>query len=391
MKVLTLSDHYLPGYKAGGPVRSLANLIDKLGDEFHFKVITRDRDFGDVETYPGIVVCSWQPVSKAEVFYLTPQSLSLWALLRLIRATEKDVIYLNSFFSPVFTIKPLLLRRLGLIPKVPIILAPRGEFSLGALGLKSFKKNVFIIFSKLVGLYRGIIWQVSSEYEGKDIHRRFGDHAHIVVAPNLPPFIPQSKNQPSRCKKTVGCLKIVFLSRISRKKNLYGALKMLKGLEGKVKLNIYGPLEDMNYWAECQRIIGQLPRNIEVKYQGVVAHVQVFSVMMENDLFFLPTLGENFGHVILEAMAVGCPVLISDRTPWRGLKKKGVGWDLSLSKPELFQEVLRRCVDMDSTEHAKWSENAREYWMRVTKDDETVEMNRKLFLKISETWGKNNV
>lgn len=113
MKILTLTDNYLPGYKAGGPVRSLANLIDRLGDEFHFKVITRDRDFGDVETYPGIVVGSWQPVSKAEVFYLTPQSLSLWALLRLIWATEKDVIYLHSFFSPVFTIKPLILRLLG--------------------------------------------------------------------------------------------------------------------------------------------------------------------------------------------------------------------------------------------------------------------------------------
>lgn len=37
MKILTLADYYLPGYKAGGPIRTLANMVDMLGDEFKFR------------------------------------------------------------------------------------------------------------------------------------------------------------------------------------------------------------------------------------------------------------------------------------------------------------------------------------------------------------------
>ena len=68
--------------------------------------------------------------------------------------------------------------------------------------------------------------------------------------------------------------------------------------------------------------------------------------------------------------------------PWRDLEEKGVGWDMPLSKSEMFQEVLRRCVDMNNEEYVKWSERARGYGLMVTKDDGTVEQNRKLFLSL---------
>jgi glycosyltransferase involved in cell wall biosynthesis len=165
-------------------------------------------------------------------------------------------------------------------------------------------------------------------------------------------------------------------------KNLDGALKMLNGLKGKVEFNIYGPMEDKSYWAECQKIISSLPENIEVKYCGSITHDKVGAVMSEHDIFFLPTLGENFGHVILEVLCAGCPVLISDQTPWQDLEDKGVGWDLPLSKPEMFQEVLQRCVEMNNDEYVKWSERALGYGLGVTKDDGVVEQNRELFLSL---------
>ena len=55
-----------------------------------------------------------------------------------------------------------------------------------------------------------------------------------------------------------------------------------------------------------------------------------------HDLLILPTQGENHGYVIQEALLSGCPVLISDRTPWRGLAALGVGADLPLEQPERF-------------------------------------------------------
>lgn len=371
-------------------------MFDQLGNEFRFKIMTRDRDFGDAEPYLGIVVDSWQPVGKSDVFYLSPEILSLLSLRRLIRSTKHDVIYLNSFFSPHFTIKPLLLRRFGLIPVVPVIVAPRGEFSSGALGLKSLKKYIYIVAAKAFGLYRGVVWQASSEHEEADIRQWFGNDMPVVVAPNIPPMIHSADELQLKRKKSKGCLRILFLSRISRNKNLDGALKMLGGLKGGVEFNIYGPMEDKVYWAECQKIINSLSENIEVKYCGSIEHDQVGTVMREHNLFFLPTLGENFGHVILEAFCAGCPVLISDQTPWRDLEEKGVGWDMPLDQEERFQAVLQRCVGMDGEEYSKLSGQVMEYGIQVTKDDKVVEQNRQLFRHAlsamsNNSWEKMNV
>ena len=378
--ILTFVAYYLPGYKSGGPIRSIANMADRLGNEFEFKIVTADRDSGDQKPYPNIELESWNRIGKADVFYLSHKKRSLRGFRRLLRATEYDIIYLNSFFSPHFTIKPLLLRRLRLIPDKPLVIAPRGEFSPGALGLKSFKKQVYITSAKALGLYKGAIWQASSEHEEADIWLRFGSSERVIIAPNLPPVTKAEDGSVALKEKAKGCLKIIFLSRISRKKNLDRALKMLKGLKGKVEFHIYGPMEDKVYWAECQNTINSLSSNIKVQYCGSIEHDQVGAMMREHDLFLFPTLGENFGHVILEALCAGCPILISDQTPWRDLEEKGVGWDLPLNNPEVFQKVLQRCVNMSGEEYVKWSEKAQGYGMQATQDDGVVEQNRQLFL-----------
>lgn len=379
--ILVITGYYLPGYKGGGPIRTLANMVDRLGDEFEFKIVTADHDSGDTAPYGNIKIDDWNRVGRADVFYLSPKRRSLRDFRRLLYSTEYDVLYLNSFFSPHFTIKPLMLRRLRLIPDRPLVIAPRGEFSPGALGLKSFKKRVYISAARALGLYKGAVWQASSGHEEADIRRWFGNDARVIIALNLPPVINAADGSVAIKEKTKACLKIIFLSRISRKKNLDGALEMFNGIKGEIQFNIYGPMEDKTYWAECQKIIGGLSGDIEVRYRGSVEHDQVAAVMREHDIFFLPTLGENFGHVILEALCAGCPVLISDQTSWRGLEEKGVGWDLPLSKPEMFQDVLQRCVDMNDEEFVKWSERAKEYGLQVTKDDGVVEQNRQLFYK----------
>jgi len=117
MQILTLADFYLPGYKAGGALRTIANMVDHLGNEFQFKIVALDRDFDDTRPYPGIRLDCWNRAGKADVFYMSPKRRSLSDFKKLFYSTGYDVIYLNSFFSPHFTIKPLLLRRLRLIKK----------------------------------------------------------------------------------------------------------------------------------------------------------------------------------------------------------------------------------------------------------------------------------
>src|ERR1700685_2579717 len=119
--ILVFADWYLPGYKAGGLITALSNLVDFIGDTFDLYVFTRDRDLTDKNTYPDIQVNQWQTVGKARVLYTS--DLSFRHLRRRVFEVAPDIIYLNSFFSPL-VIKTLCLRKLGLLPKCAFVLAP---------------------------------------------------------------------------------------------------------------------------------------------------------------------------------------------------------------------------------------------------------------------------
>lgn len=378
-RVLVLVDYYLPGWKYGGPIRTIANMVEQLGDAVSFRIVTRDRDLGDTQPFPNHPPGMWHQMGQGHVRYLAPEECTFRSLRRVLGQAEYDVIYLNSLFSPVFTIVPLLLLRLGLIERRPVIVAPRGNLAPGGLRLKRGKKLAYILAAKALGLYRGVTWQASSELEERDTRKWFGRAARVHVAPDLrESLLFGDAQEPAEVKRS-GRLKIAFLSRVCRMKNLDGALAMLEGLRGEVELHVYGPLEDRAYLQECRRRIDRLPANVTVEIHGPVPYEQVAAVMRQQQIMLLPTHGENFGHVILESLLAGCPVVISDRTPWRGLAERGVGWDLPLERPDEFRRVLQRFIDMDESEYRPMSSRAREYGLSVAADRDAVERNRGLF------------
>lgn len=375
--ILTFSSWYLPGYKAGGPIRTIANTVRHLERFFTFSVVTRDRDLGDNAPYAGIVGKTWIKTDGAMVIYLGPRDRSLRTLRAVIREIHPEILYLNSFFDPDFTIRPLLLRRIGLVEKnLPLIIAPRGELSPAALAIKPLRKKIFLALAKVIGLYDGAMWQAASPSEADDIRRVFGSGVHLVIAPDLPPFA----EFPERTRnKEKGHLRAAFLSRIAPIKNLDGGLTMLAGVNGAVEYDIYGPIEAPSYWEECRRIAERLPSNVAVRYCGQVENSGVIELLSHYDVLFLPTRGESFGHVILEALIAGCPVLISDQTPWRGLEEKRAGWDISLNDRVRFTSVLQTLVSMDGEDHRQWSEGARKLAKTFCNDSERISATYALF------------
>jgi len=360
-EILVFADYYLPGFKAGGPIRSLANMVERLGDVFTFRVVTRDRDEGDTQPYRGISPNTWQSIGKAKVLHLSPDRRGPRTLRSVMADGHHRAVYLNSFFSPVFTIQTMALRRAGVLPRSPFIVAPRGEFSPGALRLKRTKKVGYLALAKALGLYKDVLWQASSAAEEQDIRRWCSAAAQVFVAPDV--VIGNPGVQPQRARKTkrLGQIKIAFVSRIDRMKNLDGALQMLSRVNGRIELNIYGPISDPAYWNTCEKTISALPSTVSVHYLGAIGHERVAKVFSANHLFLLPTLGENYGHAIVEALLAGCPVLISDRTPWCELEAKQAGWDLPLERPDLFQRALQTCIDMDDVTYQRWSSGAQAY------------------------------
>jgi glycosyltransferase involved in cell wall biosynthesis len=256
-RVLTLVAYYLPGYKAGGPLRTIHNMVLRLSYDFEFLIISRDRDKGDTRSYSDVMIDDWNELDNAMVFYGSKRILNLFGLKSLLRNTHYDIVYLNSFFDPILTFIPLLLRRFSLTPKVTYVIAPRGEFSTGAISLKVVKKRIYMQISKALGLYDGLHWQASSEFEAEDISREFGIQAeNIYIAPDLPKMRQTENEVLSKPQvRKPGPLRIVFLSRISPIKNLAYLLRVLKDVTHTVDFTIYGPIENKDYWLMCERLI----------------------------------------------------------------------------------------------------------------------------------------
>jgi glycosyltransferase involved in cell wall biosynthesis len=94
-----------------------------------------------------------------------------------------------------------------------------------------------------------------------------------------------------------------------------------------------------------------------------------------------PTHGENYGHVILEALLAGTPVLLSDQTPWRNLEEAGAGWDIPLGDTDSYRRVIEQCAEMDTASYEQWRTRVREYGLTKLEDAESVQANRELLLK----------
>jgi glycosyltransferase involved in cell wall biosynthesis len=357
-------------------------MVEQLGDEYEFHIITSDRDLADAEPYAGVNPNQWNPMGRAMIYYISPQSCTIKNLAKLITETPHDILYTNSFFDPIFTIRLMLARKMGWLPIKPVIVAPRGEFEEGPVRLKYPKKFAYIQVARILGLYKKIRWHASSEYEAKNIVKnmkvnpdeiRIALNFHTKIIPDMSIDVSVQSVHDSVW------LRLVFLSRITREKNLDYALRVLKKVNVRVVFDIYGPAEDATYWKECQNLISQLPTNVIAKYQGSVRPDQVPHVFGRYDLLFFPTSGENYGHVIVESLTAGTPVLISDKTPWCNLQAKGLGWDNDLKNMDSFVEVIEKYSLVPIDERYKNRDIVKFKVMEGLLDPAILEANRKLF------------
>lgn len=383
--ILALLGTYIPGFLAGGPIRSVHSLVDAFGAEFDWRIICPDRDLGSDAPYPGIVADRWTPVGKALVFYASPRMLRPWNLLRLLRGLDHDLLYLNSFFSPRMSILPVAAAYTGVLRRSRILIAPRGEFSPGALAIKAWKKRPYLWMARCLRLYRNCRWHLSTSLELDDLRSVFPvsvglgfDARNCFVAPDMVDFTLDGAVA-NRALEAPPNLSVAFLSRISPMKNLDFALRALAQVRARVVFSVYGPEEDAGYVNHCRELAGGQPANVEVRWCGPVAAAEVVQVLSAHDLMLLPTRGENFGHVIVEAWAAGLPVLISDQTPWRGLAQEGIGWDLPLDSPDRFAAVVDEVAAWPREKRLSAAKACRKKADLVRSDDRVRQENLKMF------------
>ncbi|MFE4525524.1 glycosyltransferase family 4 protein [Cytobacillus firmus] len=378
---------YIPGKSYGGPVKSVLNIVETLSDKFNFYVITGDRDLNSQNEYTDVKIGSWNQIGRAKVFYV-PKGKDLKYLNKLLKEINYDLIYANSFFAKHSVIVQFL-RYFNIIKK-PLIVAPRGEFSPGALAIKSTKKKVFLSAYKLLKLHRKLSFSSTSLTDKQDILNTLGNSLDITVAGNIANKDLDLCN-PDR-KKNVGELNIVSVSRISKIKNIDYSLQLLKKLADngstfkEINFDIYGPLEDIDYWDKCLSIISSIKSKVNVNYRGAIEYDKVVTTLSNYHIFLLPTKGENFGHVILEALLAGCPVIISDQTPWNNLDELDIGYDIPLNRQDNFINAIKEYLYMDEKSYRLVSTKAYEYGVYKVDNQLSIMENIEMFNSVIQKW-----
>jgi glycosyltransferase involved in cell wall biosynthesis len=344
-----------PAYKGGGPIRSIDALVSNAPRTFETFVLTNDRDHGAREQLP-VVPNVWSDREGYRVYYATASKLlALIRGFRSLRRKNPELLYINGFFDPRFSILPQLLWRCGYWRGASRLLAPRGEFGEGALSRRPFKKRLYIAAYRLLGLHHSVVWHATAEHEAVDIRRQWGPEARVIVRPN-DTALPSRATAP---KSTTETLRAVFLGRIVEHKGLAVALRALREVPESLTFDVYGFQEDPTYLQHCKALAEKLPGHIRVAFHGPLSQDKVRHTLADYDALIMPTRGENFGHVLAEALSVSCIVVTGPYTPWTDLLKAGGGVVVKDRSPAEWGKVITGLASLPRQERAQKRDAAR--------------------------------
>lgn len=352
MKILIVMGGFFPGKNFGGPPVSVNNFCS-LMEEYDCYIVTRNHDMGSKEIYSDINN-GWNERINCKVLYLDDKEYRYKKFKEVIEEINPNIIYLQGLFQSCIIPCLILAKRY----KIPLILAPRGELCEGAMK-KKYKKIPYIIFLRIFRLLDNISFQSTSKDETDAIRRWLKVRTdRIDLLTNIPSIPLYDKSKTYKKQREAN---FIFLSRIVSKKNLLAVIEYMFHVSGNVRLDIYGTIEDKEYWNECKKKINMLPDNINVEYKGIVNHDQVHDTFKKYDAFIFPTFSENFGHVIVEALMVGCPVIISDQTPWSDVANVDGGWSIPIEKEEKYIQAIQEIIYADKEKEDTYKDNIRTY------------------------------
>jgi glycosyltransferase involved in cell wall biosynthesis len=372
MRVLVFTDWFYPGSQAGGPIQSLMSLMKFSSDMFY--VVTRNTDLNSTLPYSTVESGSWQKSfqENIQVYYLNENSLTESFILKIYNELKPDQVYLNSMWSPKFTLTPLrVCRKKGWSEKV--VLAPRGMLKPAAFRQKGFKKKLFLFFAKANKTYENIGWHATSEIERDEILQLF-PKANIRIAPNISNAVFTAVK-----KELSSPFRILTVGRISKEKGYIEALETLRKWNPKqiIQWDIVG-LKENTELVKTILSAEQDFSSIQIQLHGHKNQDDLKLFYENAHLFFLPSRGENYGHVIAEALSYGIPVVISDNTPWKNLEEAHAGKSTSLN-PWKLAESLDFFVNLNNDEYQQWSQGASNYAKAHVNSPETLALNSSLF------------
>jgi glycosyltransferase involved in cell wall biosynthesis len=241
---------------------------------------------------------------------------------------------------------------------VPLIISPRGMLSGWAYRHHHWRKRLAAALVHRGAMAAASGWHATSAEEAADI-RALGFKQPVCVSPNGVTLPSTAELNTARlawqtmCPATTTRPVALFYSRFHRKKRLQELIALwLAAPRGNWLLLIVGMAEDytateLNLWLQAA---------------GATDRVAIFDgtdrppPYAVASLFLLPSHSENFGLVIVEALAAGVPTLVTDTTPWLSLNPKHCGWCVSW---ENFGPTLAQALTTPLPELAAMGQHGR--------------------------------
>ncbi len=352
MRIFITYEYFMPAYKAGGPVQSLDNMVRNMaGADMHMYIYCSNRDI-DGEILTAVPHDKWVKYARNTQVYYSSGTKNASSVFELLTNIQPDIVFINGIFSYPFSIKPMLWE--GGARK---IVSARGMLHPGALSQKKTKKKIYLGIFKALKLQKKSAFHATTEEEAGFIKEAFGNDVKVWVAPNFPKVMEQQADVVKIARE----LKLLTVALISPMKNIKSIIEALANCKARITYNIYGPVKDAAYWAECQQLIQILPANIQVNYNGAIQPFEVSAVLAKHHCFIMPSKSENFGHAIYEALSAGKPVITSHFTPWNDLEESRAGINVDVDDITTITSAIDRIAGFDNTEYNIWANGANAY------------------------------
>lgn len=320
MKILHVIPTYIPAWRYGGPmvsVHGLCRALGRTGHEVH--VFTTNVDGPNDSPVP---VGKAVDVDGVHVWYFRSRHLRrfYWApdMEKMLKSKihEFRIVHLHSVYLwPVS-----MAARTALKNHVPFILSPRGMLVRDLIQRRrAWAKRLWLKFQGRVVLEKADGIHVTSELEAREAAGLGFKLPKIFVVPNGIDPRNESRDSirggdPAAAEISNSKPYFLFLGRVHWKKGLDRLIPALASCQG-VRLVIAGNDEE-DYRKVLQKLAGQYHVEDRIKFTGYVEGPNK-RLLLENAVALaLPSYSENFGNVVLEAMAAACPVLV---TPEVGL------------------------------------------------------------------------
>lgn len=348
MTILHITPYYKPSWIYGGPVRSISKLAEaqyQIGASVSVYT-TSANGTTELQFSSG----KEQRVEGVNIYYFRrhlyrPIFISFGLIWRLLlRIDQYSVIHIHTWWNLTAILSVLICRFKGIRP----VFSPRGMLS--TYGLYSGKTGLKHFFHTTIGrwLLKGTLLHATSAQEVTECQQIIPHWPYFCLPNVLDLPIPSSFfPKPNRSES----FQLLFLSRIHPKKGLDLLFESLALFPVEWELHIAGDGERA-YIQQLKELSVRLGIDHQIHWRGWVNEKDRYDLMAQSDLLVLVSQNENFANVVIEALSVGTPVLISEHV---GLQKyvlqKQLGWITSLQKYSITA-ILKQVYE--GREHREW-------------------------------------